>query len=35
MQAPQGRIDALAMAFVGLRIFYVAAYVKTLANLRK
>jgi uncharacterized MAPEG superfamily protein len=34
LQAPQWRIDALAMAFVGLRIVYVAAYVKNLANLR-
>ena len=28
------RIDALALAYVGLRIVYVAAYVKNLANLR-
>ena len=34
LQAPQWRIDALALVFVGLRIVYVAAYVKNLANLR-
>ena len=34
LQAPQWRIDALALIFVGLRIVYVAAYVKNLANLR-
>jgi uncharacterized MAPEG superfamily protein len=34
LQAPQWRIDALALVFVGLRVVYVAAYVKNLANLR-
>ena len=34
LQAPQWRIDLLAMAFVALRIAYVAAYVKNKANLR-
>ena len=34
LQAPQWRIDLLAMAFVALRIVYVVAYVKNKANLR-
>ena len=34
LQAPQWRIDLLALAFVALRIAYVAAYVKNKANLR-
>ena len=34
LQAPQWRMDALALAFVALRIVYVVAYVKNLANLR-
>ena len=34
LQAPQWRIDLLALAFVALRIAYVAAYVKNQANLR-
>jgi len=34
LQAPQWRIDLLALAFVVLRIAYVAAYVKNKANLR-
>jgi uncharacterized MAPEG superfamily protein len=34
LQAPQWRIDLLALAFVGLRAVYVAAYVKNKANLR-
>ena len=34
LQAPQWRIDLLALAFVALRIAYVAAYVNNKANLR-
>jgi len=34
LQAPQWRIDLLALAFVALRVAYVAAYVKNKANLR-
>jgi uncharacterized MAPEG superfamily protein len=34
MQAPQWRIDVLALAFVALRVVYVAAYLKNRANLR-
>ena len=34
LQAPQWRVDALSLVFVGLRIVYVAAYVKNSANLR-
>jgi uncharacterized MAPEG superfamily protein len=34
LQAPQWRIDLLALAFVVLRAAYVAAYVKNMANLR-
>ena len=34
LQAPQWRIDLLALAFVALRVAYVAAYVRNLANLR-
>ena len=34
LQAPQWRIDLLALAFVGLRLAYVAAYVRNMANLR-
>jgi uncharacterized MAPEG superfamily protein len=34
LQAPQWRIDLLALAFVALRVVYVAAYVKNKANLR-
>ena len=34
LQAPQWRIDLLALAFVALRGAYVAAYVKNKANLR-
>ncbi len=34
LQAPQWRIDLLALAFVALRAAYVAAYVKNKANLR-
>ena len=34
LQAPQWRIDLLALAFVALRIAYVAAYVKNKANFR-
>jgi uncharacterized MAPEG superfamily protein len=34
LQAPQWRIDLLALAFVVLRAAYVAAYVKNKANLR-
>ena len=33
-QAPQNMVDALAVAFVALRVAYIAAYVKDLANLR-
>lgn len=34
MQAPQARVDALAVAFVLLRIAYVGAYLADKANLR-
>ena len=34
LQAPQWRIDLLALAFVALRVVYVAAYLKNKANLR-
>ena len=34
LQAPQWRIDLLALAFVALRVAYVAAYVRNMANLR-
>ncbi len=33
-QADQGRIDMLAMAFVGIRLAYVAAYLANLGTLR-
>lgn len=33
-QAPQNTVNALAVAFVALRVAYIAAYVKDLANLR-
>lgn len=33
-QAPQALVNGLALAFVGLRVAYIAAYVKDLANLR-
>lgn len=33
-QADQSRIDLLAMAFVGIRIAYVAAYLANLGTLR-
>ena len=33
-QADQGRIDLLAMAFVGIRVAYVAAYLANLGTLR-
>jgi uncharacterized MAPEG superfamily protein len=32
--APAGRVDALALAFVGLRVGYLAAYLADLAPLR-
>ena len=34
LQASQGRVDVLALAFVVLRLLYVAAYVANKANLR-
>ena len=34
LQAPQWRIDLLALAFVALRVAYVAAYVRNMASLR-
>ena len=34
MQAPQDRVDALACAFIGLRIVYIALYVGDKAALR-
>jgi uncharacterized MAPEG superfamily protein len=34
LQASQGRVDVLAVAFVALRLAYVAAYVANKANLR-
>jgi len=33
-QAPQTLVNGLALAFVALRVAYIAAYVKDLANLR-
>lgn len=33
-QAPQALVNGLALAFVALRVAYIAAYVKDLANLR-
>ena len=33
-QADQGRIDLLAMAFVGIRVAYIAAYLANQGNLR-
>ncbi|MFT3805452.1 MAPEG family protein [Arenimonas sp.] len=34
LQAPQGRIDALALLFVAMRIGYIAAYLADKASLR-
>ena len=34
MQAPQGRVDALAMAFIATRIVYIGLYVANQASLR-
>ena len=34
MQAPQDRIDLLALAFIGVRLVYIAVYLADLATLR-
>jgi uncharacterized MAPEG superfamily protein len=33
-QAPQGRLDTLAMIFIGLRVIYLICYLANLASLR-
>lgn len=33
-QAPQGQVDALALAYIGLRMVYGVLYIKDLARLR-
>lgn len=33
-QAPQGRVDALALTYIGLRLVYGVLYIKDLASLR-